>query len=170
MRLAEKLDWRAIVTYDFAVTGGLAAWSAFCQHASMIELALARTRLTQLVSASEHAASPLSAGTRFWSHVPKRETTNVHDSGQVCMFQGKNGPDSRAFTTHSSGTSSINVVTGTSSALAMRSNTKRSTCRRGSCHKRRTVLSPTSDLRDKVEILNPFCSAISLTLRRTGIP
>jgi hypothetical protein len=27
MRLAEKLDWRAIVTYDFAVTGGLAAWS-----------------------------------------------------------------------------------------------------------------------------------------------
>jgi hypothetical protein len=58
MRLAEKLDWRAIVTYDFAVTGGLAAWSAFCQHASMIELAFARTRLTQLVSASEHAASP----------------------------------------------------------------------------------------------------------------
>jgi hypothetical protein len=40
-----------------------------------------------------------SAGTRFWSHVPQRETTNVHDWGQVCMFQGKKGPGFEAFTT-----------------------------------------------------------------------
>jgi len=41
---------------------------------------------------------PSSAGKRFWSHVPQRETTNVHDSGQVCTFPGKNGPGFEALT------------------------------------------------------------------------
>ncbi len=44
---------------------------------------------------------PSSAGARFWSHVPQREATNVHDWGQVCLFEGKIGRDFRAFTTES---------------------------------------------------------------------
>jgi hypothetical protein len=39
-----------------------------------------------------------SAGIRFWSGTPEGEITAAHDSGQVLMFQGKIGPDSRAFT------------------------------------------------------------------------
>jgi hypothetical protein len=65
--------------------------------------------LAAQVSSSQHSAQfvlnmapfnfqPSSAGTPFWSHVPQRETTNVHASGQVCMFEGKNGRDFRAFT------------------------------------------------------------------------
>ncbi len=58
MKLAEQFDWPALTTYEFAVTGGLAAWSAFCQQANMLQLAFARTCLTRLVSTSKHTASP----------------------------------------------------------------------------------------------------------------
>src|SRR5258708_7141505 len=43
---------------------------------------------------------------------PGNACPNVHDSGQVCMFQGKNGRDFRAFTTRILVVKAINLMLG----------------------------------------------------------
>ena len=44
---------------------------------------------------------PLSSGKGFWSHVPQREATSVHDWGQLCRFEGKTCAHFRTFTSSS---------------------------------------------------------------------
>jgi hypothetical protein len=43
---------------------------------------------------------------------PGNACPNVHDSGQVCMVQGKNGRDFRAFTTRILVVKAINLMLG----------------------------------------------------------
>jgi hypothetical protein len=112
------------------------------RHGGISRLRLACLFLFQLPACTSKFTTIECWNARAASHVPKRETTNVHNSGQMCMFQGKNGRDFRAFTTKC-------TVSGGYAKTPIRTNLSKDEA------KRRSICDAIKDHRDSIFEIEP---------------